>query len=104
MAKINLIITADYEVYGNGSGCVINCLIKPTDELLKVANRYKIPVTFFVDVCEIWAFEAVEEAGLWDLDYSPSALIKEQLKNAIKDGHDVQLHFHPQWLEYEYSR
>ena len=104
MTKLNLILTADYEVYGNGSGSVPNCLIKPTEDLIEVCNAFNVPVTFFVDVCELWAFEEVEKNGMWDMDFSPSGLIKNQLSNAVSKGHDVQLHFHPQWLDYEYLK
>ncbi len=103
MNKFNLIITADYEVFGNGSGDVMTCMINPTRNLLEICNSTSAKLTIFMDVCELWAFEEVEKNGQWDLGYSPSNQIKTQLKEAIKNGHDVQLHFHPQWLDYEYQ-
>ena len=102
MAKFNLIITADYEVFGNGSGDVMTCMVNPTSNLLSICDDTKAKLTIFMDVCELWAFEEVEKNGLWDLDYSPSDQIKSQLKVAVQKGHDVQLHFHPQWLDYTY--
>jgi hypothetical protein len=102
MAKFNLIITADYEVFGNGSGDVLNCMVNPTNNLLEICNSVEAKLTIFMDVCELWAFEEVEKGGFWDLDYSPSGEIKSQLIDAVENGHDVQLHFHPQWLDYKY--
>jgi hypothetical protein len=102
VAKFSIIITADYEVFGNGSGSVERCMIAPTQNLLDACNQVNAKLTLFTDVCELWAFEEVEKNGQWDLDYSPSTLIKDQLKKAIQQGHDVQLHFHPQWLDYSY--
>lgn len=102
MSKFNLIITADYEVFGNGSGDVMTCMVNPTNSLLDICNSAGAKLTIFMDVCELWAFEEVEKKGLWDLEYSPSKEIKKQLKKAVRNGHDVQLHFHPQWLDYNY--
>ena len=102
MGKFKFIITADYEVFGNGSGDVRTCMIEPTNKLLNICDDVGAKVTLFVDVCELWAFQEVEESGRWDFDFSPYKLITEQLLDAKKRGHDVQLHFHPQWLDYTY--
>lgn len=102
MARIGLIFTADYELFGNGSGDVMTCMINPTNNLLDICKETGAKLTIFMDVCELWAFEEVEKNGLWDLGYSPSAQIKSQLIDAVNNGHDVQLHFHPQWLDYSY--
>ena len=103
MVDFKLLITADYEVFGNGSGDVQTCMVSPTESLLRICNQAKAKLTIFTDVCELWAFEEVEGNGQWDLSYSPSKLIKSQLTNAVLQGHDVQLHFHPQWLDYSYK-
>lgn len=102
MNKISLILTSDYEVWGNGSGCVENCIIEPADRMLQIAGKYKAPITFFLDVCEFWAFQEIENKGLFNNKYSPATIIREQLRNAVKQGNDVQLHFHPQWLNFKF--
>jgi hypothetical protein len=100
---IYLIITADYEVFGNGSGDVISCVIDPTNELLDVCNKYGAKLTIFFEVCEYWAFKKAEAEGrLTHLDYNPGQLMEEQAREAIAAGHDVQLHLHPQWLDSDY--
>ena len=102
MSKFKIILTSDYEVWGDGSGCVEQCVIKPTSQILNIANKYKAPVTFFFDVCEYWAFEQIEKRGDFENDYRPATMMKRQLQEAIKHNHDVQLHFHPQWLSYQF--
>lgn len=100
---IDIVITADYEIYGDGSGDVRQGLIEPTQEILELCHHYGAKLTFFFEVLEYWAFLQSGPKGLIeDLGYDPAALMKEQLCQALADGHDVQLHIHPQWLESRY--
>jgi hypothetical protein len=102
MKKIELIITADYEVFGDGTGAIDTCLIQPSENLMRIAEKHGASICFFVDVCEYWAFK--EENVQSSSNSIPHYLkIENQLKDAIKRGHDVQLHFHPQWLDYSYD-
>ena len=101
MAKLKLILTADYEVFGNGSGHVKNCLTRPAEEIMRICESHDTRVTFFTEVCEYWAFREMQEQGWFSAEYRPASWMEEQLKDAVKRGHDLQLHFHPQWLEYE---
>lgn len=95
---LKLLLTADYEIFGNGSGDIEPCLLGPTEKLLSIAEKHGTRVTLFADVCEIWSFEESRDTGILP-DYCQSAtLIRKQLKDAILRGHDVQLHAHPQWL------
>ena len=100
--KLVLLLTADYEVFGNGTGSVKHCLINPAEEIMRTCERYGSRVTFFVDVCEYWAFKTEEDKGSFSEGYLPATLIKNQLQDAIRRGHDVHLHFHPQWLDYKF--
>ncbi len=101
MAKLNLIITADYEVFGNGSGNVDTCMVAPTEKMMSIAEKHGASICLFVDVCEYWAFKAIFEKGL--TKENNALKIENQLKDAIQRGHDVQLHFHPQWLDYQFE-
>lgn len=98
MTTFTIHLTADYEVFGNGSGDIKCCLLDPAEELMKVAERYRARVTFFVDVCEMWAFEWLEHSGLEGGASKPASRVREQLQDALYRGHDVQLHAHPQWI------
>lgn len=101
MAKAGLIFTTDYEIFGNGSGCVEKCMIEPTEKMASILERHGASLTLFVDVCEYWAFEKEYAAGKMKEDWAK--MIKSQLQDLVKRGHDVQLHFHPQWLDYSFD-
>lgn len=102
---INIIVTVDYEIFGDGTGDVRDNLVKPMEEIRTLCNRFGIKLTIFFDICEYWAFKKAEEQNLLGhLGYSPSDLIKGQLEQLINEGHDIQLHLHPQWLGASYVR
>lgn len=95
--------TVDYEIFGNGSGNVRKCLIEPTERLLRVCESHGTRVTLFVDICEYSAFRKAEDQnGLLPEGYTPATWIEDQLRDAVRRGHDVQLHLHPQWIDHEY--
>ena len=89
MKKVKLILTLDYEIFGNGTGSVKWCMVEPTEKILKIADKYNVPITIMAEMAEYWGFKNNEKK-----------IIKEQLINAIKRGHDVQLHIHPQYLKF----
>lgn len=102
---IDIVITADYEIFGNGTGDVRHCLVNPTSELLAICDAYGAKLTLFFEIVEYWAFGRAETAGeLKGLDYSPRGLMEYQAMMALRGGHDVQLHLHPQWLDSEYMQ
>lgn len=95
---IHLILSLDYEIFGNGSGDVRRDMIEPTNRLLALCDKYGARVSIMFEVGEYWAINDAEVKGLLHLDYSPSQEIKEQVRYATKCGHDVQLHLHPWWI------
>jgi hypothetical protein len=103
MVRLRLVLTADYEIHGDGSGDVRSCLLAPTERLLALCEAHGTRMTLFVDVCELWAFRAVEDQGRLPAGYAPATWIEEQLRDALRRGHDVQLHCHPHWLEYRFE-
>lgn len=98
LAVIYLILSLDYEVFGNGSGDVERDMVEPTSRLLALCNTYSTRVSIMLEVGEYWAMKRAEEEGSLRLDYSPSQEIEEQIRNAVRRGHDVQLHLHPWWI------
>lgn len=101
MSSIQLIFTTDYEVFGNGSGSVPNCMIQPTASMASILEKHGATLTIFFDVCEFWAFEHEYVNGNLKEDWA--GMIREQLQQLVAAGHDVQLHFHPQWLDYQFD-
>ena len=102
MIKVEIVLTNDYEIFGNGSGDVRYCLIEPTNRLLEIADKYNIPITIMAEICEYWAFKSEEQKGNLPKRYKPATWIEEQLIRCIKTNHDVQLHVHPQWMNFVY--
>lgn len=95
---IQLVLSLDYEVFGNGSGDVRRDMIEPTRRLLTLCDRYGAKVTIFWQVAEYWAMQEAETGGGLSLGYSPAREIEEQVQQAASHGHDVQLHLHPWWI------
>ena len=102
-ASLHILLTADYEIFGNGEGDVRDDLLEPTDRILFSCQKYGARMTLFFDVCEYWAFDAERERLEADLGYDPAALMERQAIDAVAQGHDVQLHVHPQWLDAQYE-
>lgn len=85
----HLILTVDYELFGNGTGCVDHCMLGPAERMMRIAERYSAPVTFFTEVLELMAMERGQDAQ--------AEAVKIQLRDVLRRGHDAQLHLHPQW-------
>lgn len=99
----SLILTLDYELYGNGSGNIYTHIIKPTERILSLAKKYNAKLTFFVEVVEFWRIEEEWQKGnKMGYKNNPIENIRQQLQEAYKQGHDIQLHIHPQWSDAEY--
>ena len=100
----NLILTFDYELFGDGSGDVFRHMIEPTEKILHLCEQYGIRVTIFFE-----ALEFIKLKEEWDrgnkMGYSvnPVGAIEKQIQGAILSGHDIQLHVHPQWIKARYT-
>ena len=95
----NLVLTLDYELYGNGSGDVFRHIIEPTNRILEVAQKYGAKFTIFFEVIEYWKLKEEWYSGnKMGYDRNPIEAMEQQIVRAYKDGHDIQLHLHPQWV------
>ncbi len=83
--------TADYEIYlGRNLLPPEQVLFRPTEKLLALWEQAGIRGTLFPDICSIWRHR---ELGLED--YAQGC--ETQLRDAIRRGHELQLHLHPEW-------
>lgn len=87
---MNIILSIDYEIFGDGSGNVNSCMIKPLDKMLELASRYHASLVIFAETMEIQVLQDSEQYK------TESEAICKQLQVAYANGHDVQLHLHPQ--------
>lgn len=98
--EIYLSLTDDWELRGNGAGDIEEIQFRPMRELLQIYNRHNIRSTFNAEMMQQLTFRRFERdfpelgelADRWD----------EHVREAYRQGHDVQLHLHPQWTKAEY--
>lgn len=93
---LQVIFTLDYEVHGNGEGCPYELMVEPTERLLNLFAQYGAKLTIMADTAEILKFREFASTSKND-KYFFHAIVS-QLQNALRQGHDVQLHIHGSWL------
>jgi hypothetical protein len=101
---IYLVLSLDYEIFGNGAGDVMRDIIQPTSRILGICDRHGVKMTIMFEVGEYWAFEQYDGWLREDLGYSPCEQMRKRAIDATRRGHDVQLHLHPQWIGAEYRQ
>lgn len=93
--KIQLVLTDDWELRGNGSGNMQTIQFDTIRNLCKIYDIYGIKGTFYAEIMQqLYQIKYGREypelmalATEWD----------ETIKEVYSKGHDVQLHIHPQW-------
>ena len=98
---IHLALVDDWELSGNGSGDVRELQFQPLRKLVEIYNSLGIHGSFNAEVMQQLTFRKHQHthpelklaADEWD------AVLVE----AFRQGHDVQLHIHPQWRNAEYN-
>jgi hypothetical protein len=113
---LSAIFTLDYEIHGNGDGSPWDLMVEPTARMMGLFESYGAKLTIMADVAEILKFkEYKEQVGRDDYFYEA---IADQLRDAVRRGHDVQLHLHASyfnarhekgrwkqdWSEYDFAR
>ena len=101
---MDLIITIDYELYGDGSGDVFETMINPTEFFLELCKKHQIRSTVFFEVVEYLKLqEEWDKGNAMGYVSNPAQAIKDQIIKAYNEGHDIQLHIHPQWVNATYQ-
>jgi hypothetical protein len=98
---IHLALTHDWELRGDGSGDIEEIQFAPLRRLLEIYAKFAARTTVLPDVMQQLAFRRLQsdhrelktQADSWD----------EHLREAFRQGHDIQLHLHPQWLKAKYE-
>ncbi|PWN07467.1 hypothetical protein [Rhodohalobacter mucosus] len=96
---MKLILTFDYELFGDGTGDVFDQMIEPTKAILDVCEQQDIKTTIFFEVLEYLKIkEEWENGNKMGYNKNPVQAIDNQIQRAAVFGHDIQLHLHPQWV------
>ena len=93
----HIVLTVDYEIFGNGTGDVRQHVTEPAEHMARTLEKIGAPLTVFVEMEEQVAFEENAAALRAQLGHDPGALIRAQIADLAKRGHDFQLHLHPEW-------
>ncbi len=98
---IYLALVDDWELSGNGSGDIRELQFQPMRELVRIYNAHGIRGSFNAETMQQLSFrkhqaanpELRELADEWD----------DHVRETFRDGHDIQLHIHPQWHDAEHK-
>jgi hypothetical protein len=98
---IYLALTHDWELRGDGSGDIEQIQFAPLRRLLEMYAKYGARTTILPDLMQQIRFRQLQFdhpelkalADSWD----------EHVCTAFREGHDIQLHLHPQWLNANYE-
>lgn len=102
-APRHVVLSIDYEIFGNGTGDVRQHVVDPTERMLKLGDEFGTPFTIFFETEEYLSFVRYREALRRDLGYDPAQLMHDQAVDLVRRGHDLQLHLHPQWVGARYE-
>lgn len=95
---MNIVLSLDYEVwFGRNGALPQRTLVEPTAALRALARRHGVRLVFFVDV--LWLLRLREEARRHPLLMAEHDRVARQLDELAADGHELQLHLHPHWLD-----
>lgn len=72
-------------------------MIEPTEALLNTLSPFGVRGTFFVDATYLVRLE--EESGRFPALRKDLEAVRAQLACVVAQGHDVQLHVHPHWVD-----
>lgn len=98
---IYLAFVDDWELSGNGSGDARELQFRPMRELVRIYNAHGVRGSFNAEVMQQLTFRKFER------DFPELKLLADEwdasLRETYSQGHDVQLHIHPQWQNAQYE-
>ena len=95
---MKFLLSLDYELFfGSKIGSVDHCLIEPVTTLLKQLAHTGLKLSFFVDATFLVRLR--EEGKKFPVLQTEYDKIRQHLELLKKQGHDIQLHIHPHWID-----
>lgn len=92
--KLAIILTNDWEIWGNGKGDYFAEQKEPLLSLLKCFDSYKAKLTVFAEVVQ--QLNSLKQVHSDDTYRKIATDWNETIVELVNKGHDVQLHIHPQ--------
>jgi len=92
---IYLMFHDDWEIYGDGTGVPEVLMFEPARRILDICDTYGAKYTFYAEIGQQLNMLDAPANSKWR-KYANKW--EGLVKDAIQRGHDVQLHFHPQWI------
>jgi hypothetical protein len=98
--KIGLILTNDWELFGDGTGDFFDLQFHPLINLMELLDKYNANITIMAETGQQLAFlkSTNEQHQLCATSW------ESVLKKVIASGSDVQLHYHPQWYNVKFTQ
>jgi len=98
---IHLALVDDWELSGNGTGDIRELQFEPMRRLVSIYNRLGIRGSFNAEVMQQLNFRQHQQ------DYPKLKELADEwddlLCDTLSQGHDIQLHVHPQWYKAGYD-
>ena len=99
---MKVLLTFDLEVFfGKPSGSIAKCMSKPSRQLLQIASKFDVKMTFFWDVGHLLAIRRLKKKYPV-LEKQENEIVK-LIKEIVDKGHGVQLHVHPHWEKADWN-
>jgi hypothetical protein len=87
---IEMIFTLDYEIYGSGTGSIIDLIYEPTEQLASLFRKWGSKFVLFAEVLELQKMEQCPK-------YDGINDVLAQVRELYDEGFEIGLHIHPQW-------
>ena len=100
--KLGLIVSNDWELFGDGSGDYAEVQHQPLEALLQTVEDHGAKLTVMAEVAQQWAHQRIAPHAPWAHEVVEAW--ESILRETIARGSDVQLHLHPQWLHARYEQ
>lgn len=92
--KTYIMLHDDWEIYGDGTGDPHELMFEPARRVLDICEKYNAKYTFYAEVGQQLNMMNASAKKWQNYAKKWEAVLQE----TVKRGHDVQLHFHPQWI------
>ena len=91
-----IFLTFDYEMFLRRSGSINKCILMPISLIIDRLKRNNIKAVFFIDILQLYMLR--KNNHIHDFN-----ILKDNILELLKDGHQIELHVHPHWVDAIYD-